>query len=633
MTNESDNCSTGLEAVLADDPSGLVSHDQLGYIIRTWTLTDNCGNSTSHVQKIWIEPTPKVTFVPATVAICNGATTKIKIVSPTQPKYPVRFDYQIVIHDTDSLHLLTSGSATGLFTGDFLTETLDNVSDRPQLATIYVTPYTVDESGTKKCTGIVNSVEIWINPTPRATPLNIKPALCYSASSQILLASPTILTAGNEIKFDYTISVPSGVDDHDNPDTGTDKVQGDILSFQYSNNNSNVQSVFFTITPKIVGLNCPGSPSIQEVKVHPIPARGITITKPFTCATSAELAALRAEISTGAGPYHLKWGGPVGFEIFDMIEISNLYAGLYSLEVTDNLGCKGNVEKQIANQTANPYFYPHLKLPYIQHVSCNGGNDGTALIYVSRGITSPYSWRLVKNDNEIVDSGIFPGNGDVYPPDPSNYKTCTGLSAGIYKLIIRDVNGCETTKSAELKEPAPVMISFDISDYNGKHISCLGGSDGSATANVTGGSGNYTYSWKRGGVVFANTKQVTGLSAGVYTCIVTDQLNCSVSSDVTLMDPPGMVLAGSDVSKSNDGDFEISCYGAANGYIKLNITGGSGKFTYLWNGPDNYSATTRDISGLKAGNYTCKVTDINGCYLNPIPSFTLHQPDKLIISY
>ena len=150
VTNESDNCSVVLEALFSDDPSGLLSHDQLGYILRTWTLTDNCGNSTSHVQKIWIEPTPKVTFVPATEAICDGATTKIKIVSPTQPKYPVRFDYQIVIHDTDSLHLLTSGSATGLFTGDFLMETLDNVSNRPQLAIIYVTPYTVDEYRYKK---------------------------------------------------------------------------------------------------------------------------------------------------------------------------------------------------------------------------------------------------------------------------------------------------------------------------------------------------------------------------------------------------------------------------------------------------------------------------------------------------
>ena len=54
--------------------------------------------------------------------------------------------------------------------------------------------------------------------------------------------------------------------------------------------------------------------------------------------------------------------------------------------------------------------------------------------------------------------------------------------------------------------------------------------------------------------------------------------------------------------------------------------------TYLWVGPDGYSATTRDISGLKAGNYICTVTDINGCVLTPQPSFTLTQPDQLIIT-
>ena len=99
--------------------------------------------------------------------------------------------------------------------------------------------------------------------------------------------------------------------------------------------------------------------------------------------------------------------------------------------------------------------------------------------------------------------------------------------------------------------------------------------------------------------------------------------------DVTLMDPPGMVLAGSEVSKVKDSDFEISCYGSADGYIKLNIAGGLGNYSYLWNGPDNYSATTRDIrSGLKAGSYKCKVTDINGCDLSPMPAFTLDQPDS-----
>jgi gliding motility-associated-like protein len=93
-----------------------------------------------------------------------------------------------------------------------------------------------------------------------------------------------------------------------------------------------------------------------------------------------------------------------------------------------------------------------------------------------------------------------------------------------------------------------------------------------------------------------------------------------------------MILTGSDVSHSNDGNYEISCNGASDGYINMTIAGGSGVYTYLWIGPDGYSATVEDISSLKAGNYTCTATDINGCVLMPQPSFNLTQPDILSIT-
>ena len=211
VTEVSDNCSTELDAVYDDDTSNLTSNDTLGYILRTWTLTDNCGNPTSKIQTIWIEPTPTLTFAPAVEIICNGQTTNIKIESPTQPMYPVRFDYQMVVDNSDSLQVITSGSGMGLYKDAIIPESFNNVSDRPQRAVITVMPYTVDESDTRKCTGIEASAEVWINPTPRATPSNIDPSICYSANTQILLASPTILTTGNVVKFDYTISVPAGV--------------------------------------------------------------------------------------------------------------------------------------------------------------------------------------------------------------------------------------------------------------------------------------------------------------------------------------------------------------------------------------------------------------------------------------
>ena len=44
------------------------------------------------------------------------------------------------------------------------------------------------------------------------------------------------------------------------------------------------------------------------------------------------------------------------------------------------------------------------------------------------------------------------------------------------------------------------------------------------------------------------------------------------------------------------------------------------------------SATTKDISGLTAGVYSCIVRDQNGCILTPEPSFTLTEPLPLVIT-
>lgn len=52
VVDESDNCSTGLEATYTDDNS--FRNGCSGYVIRNWTLVDNCGNTTTHPQIIII---------------------------------------------------------------------------------------------------------------------------------------------------------------------------------------------------------------------------------------------------------------------------------------------------------------------------------------------------------------------------------------------------------------------------------------------------------------------------------------------------------------------------------------------------------------------------------------------------
>ena len=74
--------------------------------------------------------------------------------------------------------------------------------------------------------------------------------------------------------------------------------------------------------------------------------------------------------------------------------------------------------------------------------------------------------------------------------------------------------------------------------------------------------------------------------------------------------------------------FNISCYGKSTGSIKLlNPSGDAASLTYTWSGPDGFKASTKDITGLIAGQYNVSIIDKNMCTTND--TFNLTQPNRL----
>jgi hypothetical protein len=57
------------------------------------------------------------------------------------------------------------------------------------------------------------------------------------------------------------------------------------------------------------------------------------------------------------------------------------------------------------------------------------------------------------------------------------------------------------------------------------------------------------------------------------------------------------------------GNYNISCHGANNGEIDVQITGGTAPYNILWNN----SSTANPSLNLGAGTYSVLVTDANGC--------------------
>lgn len=73
---------------------------------------------------------------------------------------------------------------------------------------------------------------------------------------------------------------------------------------------------------------------------------------------------------------------------------------------------------------------------------------------------------------------------------------------------------------------------------------------------------------------------------------------------------------------------DVSCFGASDGLIDIEVDGPADDFTYLWSNGD----TTQDISGLPGGTYSCVIIDNlgNQVDLAPVP---IVEPDSLSVEF
>lgn len=131
------------------------------------------------------------------------------------------------------------------------------------------------------------------------------------------------------------------------------------------------------------------------------------------------------------------------------------------------------------------------------------------------------------------------------------------------------------------------------------NISCFGATNGSATVNVTNGSGTYTYSWTTSPT--QTTATATNLTAGSYIVTVTDVIaGCAVTATVIITEPTQLIGVMNSVSGCQPN------LGAAN----ILMSGGTPGYTYVWNNSASATATATD---LDSAMQTVTVTDANGC--------------------
>jgi len=532
-----------------------------------------------------------------------------------------------------SLSVPMSGSASNI--GDVLSGSFTNITDAPIKVTFLVTPVGPDPT---YCAGNPVPAAVTVNPTPRVMPVNAAPSICNGESTEITLTTPTTMTKGS-IAFDYSVSLTGAPGDLTGSTTPqTDLYPGYQIIFPYQNSSDTIQSVFYTITPKNNDLVCTyDSIRIPEVKVHPSPLQRFYISTPFTCMGGSD-GALTAVLSRGSKPDILKWWRPwLGDTTYTTTANTDIlpvqYDGKYRVTVTDEHGCDSiSGEILIVGAKLDPYLYVKYKVNNCG-TTCPESSDGELWVKETSGSTGvpPFVYSLIYNNHDTV---VY--SDTLYEKESWNYYY--NLPSGNYRISEKDANGCININrdSIDIIPPDVITVGFEKYEYpGGYNVSCLGYSDGSVSVDtIYGGSGGYTYKWTKynGTITGPDTlDHIDNVDAGKYYLTTTDWLGCIKVDSITITEPEGMILSGSEVSWSNDSTYNVSCNGGNDGYINLTITGGSGNYLYSWSGPDGFTATSGNISRLAAGTYTCIVTDINGCILTPNPVFTLTEPAPLTI--
>jgi|LauGreDrversion4_2_1035121.scaffolds.fasta_scaffold00077_18 hypothetical protein len=303
---------------------------------------------------------------------------------------------------------------------------------------------------------------------------------------------------------------------------------------------------------------------------------------------------------TGIPPYTYVWS-----DSSTGTTLTGLTEGLYSLTVTDSVGC--SVSKTTFIEKVPPVEFSHF---IVEGPSCLQSN-GEVTVVINGG-TPPYYY-LGSNGASVISFG------EVY--------TFTGLSSGLFTVAVTDAGLCNFQESINLVSPSSFDV-LSVSVVNAFCNSSCNTGNGSITVNLVGPPSTYTYTLTNtNGDI---TENVTSSKNVKFNALASDTYTLTVSSSA----PSPCVFNGTYVV-DNDIPFTVSAQTTGitcnelYGFATVSISsGGTAPYTYDI-GDDVVIVTTTayTFSSLTEGSYVATVTDANSCQ-NTFP-FTITSTSTL----
>ena len=282
---------------------------------------------------------------------------------------------------------------------------------------------------------------------------------------------------------------------------------------------------------------------------------------------------------------------------------TQLTAGTYIVLVTDANGCQMTDTLTVTSPEQLQMTAGTITMPL-----CHQGDDGNAIVNVTGG-TLPYV--LVLNETEIT-------------MDAAGDQQIDNLSAGTYTVTATDANGCVTQVSFTVNEPDLLTLA-QVSVVN---VSCNGLSDATATVTFAGGTAPFTLyidgNQQETTAAAVQNVTFTDLAAGTHTVGIRDANGCVTTLPVSITEPAVLAMTAGNI-------VDVLCFGDANGSAVVTPTGGTAPYTIS---VDDFTTTqtvaagaTGTFANLTAGDYTAAVRDANGC--EATVDFTIGTPTAL----
>lgn len=299
----------------------------------------------------------------------------------------------------------------------------------------------------------------------------------------------------------------------------------------------------------------------------------VSINQPTCNGTST--GSIIPTVNLGTPPYTYVWsnGSTAG-------QLTNVPAGTYTLQVTDNANCF-----EIYTTTlVDPYV---ITFGGIVPPTCPGDTNGQAVVN-SSGCPCMFSTCVFLWENGITTK--------------PNYT----LGEGWATITITHPDGCVVIDSVFIPYSSPVVGGSQVTD-----VSCNGLNDGSIQV-TPGGASGLTCTWSNGNA----TPVLPSLSAGTYTLYASDSRPCYDTLQFTVNQPDSITATFTVAHET--------CFDANNGSIQILPAGGVGAYTYQSNG----LTVTNPMDSLGAGTYPISIIDSNNC-VSQIYVQTISSPTAL----